>query len=146
VNAETKKAICLSVPKSPTQKLTGKKYEPPVEKYLDEGLQTDRVYFGFDKDTGELTYIGKTIDIPTRQAQHDIEGIKNIRIEDIDKSLPNLTPHQARAIEQYYIANKGLTSLENKINSIAIAREIYPGTQQFARDFIEKYSLPLDLK
>jgi len=36
--------------------------------------------------------------------------------------------------------------LENKINSIAIARDIYPGTQEFAQDFIKKYNLPIDLK
>jgi hypothetical protein len=75
---------------------------------------------------------------------------KDLNFVDIQEhsnvEYPNLTPHQAMSIQQYYINKAGLENLENKINEINSSRSIYAGSQQFAKDFIEKYKLPLDLK
>jgi DNA-binding protein len=81
---------------------------PKVSSYLSKGVKSDRVYIGTDKTTGKVTYIGKTNDVATRQIGHNNAG-KNIQIRDIKLNSDNLTPHQARAVEQYLINKYGLS-------------------------------------
>ena len=61
-------------------------------------------------------------------------------------NLPDLTLHEARSIEQFYINEKGLKKLEgeleNKINSISPSRDISEGAQEFARTAVKVFDLP----
>jgi len=73
------------------------------------------VYWAKDINTGK-NYVGITKQgVTKRLAQHKFNGAEKILLDKVD----DLTYSQARALEQSVINNQGLSSLANKINSIA---------------------------
>ena len=119
--------------------------KPATLKWLNESEKGAKVYFGYDKVYGNITYVGITKDFAQRKIQH-ARDLRNFNPSELANLPSDLTIHQARAIEQFYINQKGLQKLdgelENKINSIAQTREIYDGSQQFAKWFIANFDLP----
>ena len=112
--------------------------------WLKEGEQGVEVYYGMDRITAKTTYIGITKNLAQRKLQH----LADERTFDVVKigNLPDLTLHEARSIEQFYINEKGLKKLEgeleNKINSISPSRDISKGAQEFARTAVKVFDLP----
>jgi len=99
-----------------------KKLEKKFQDWLNKWNKDTIVYIWYNPEW-KATYVGITNDIATRQYQHTRNG-KNINIQPIPWAS-NLTRNQARSIEQNIIENNKIDYDENKINSIAVWRDIY---------------------
>ena len=101
--------------------------------WLNEGEKTDVVYIALDR-LNKPVYVGKTNDIIARLAQHLRDGKSFSYLRKISGS-ENLTPHQARAIEQIIIENN--PNYQNVYNSISNRRDIYEGAIEWAINFMK---------
>ena len=97
--------------------IVGSTLKPVVPVSVEQSVS---VYRSFDKNTGEVNYVGITNNFPRRSIEHWKQ--KGIEIEPIP-GLNSLSQYDARAIEQALIVIHGLQknggTLTNKINSIA---------------------------
>ncbi|CCB87932.1 hypothetical protein [Simkania negevensis] len=97
--------------------IVGSTLKPVVPVSVEQSVS---VYRSFDKNTGEVNYVGITNNFPRRSIEHWKQ--KGIEIEPIP-GLNSLSQYDARAIEQALIVihrlQKNGGTLTNKINSIA---------------------------
>lgn len=115
--------IPISIPDIPKNYSDSPKKEPKKNK-RDKDSKTCTVYGLYDEH-GDIKYVGRTYDLPTRKAVHE----KNTGLE-LHEIKGGLDYYECRGLEQYFIYNKGTLhnykiegdeyKYSNKINGIGI--------------------------
>ena len=97
--------------------------------WLDDGEAVFKVYQGVEN--AEVTYVGLTRqELSKRLYQHNYNGKS---IDELLEYAGRLTPHQARAVEEYLITKT--PGLSNKIHSIALDNVHYDEAIKWAEEF-----------
>ena len=145
LNGETKRVLQRLPRPGPEKVYNLEVFGEHVYHVTSDGIlvHNDCVYFAF-KD-GKVAYVGRTNNFPRRayeQAKYNHREITPVFF------LNNLTPDEARVIEDLFIRNFGLQNLDNKINGIAKSKRMRNNFSSIREKWIDslsqKYNINLE--
>ena len=145
LNGETKRVVQRYPRPGPEKVYNLEVFGEHVYHVTSDGIlvHNDCVYFAF-KD-GKVAYVGRTNNFPRRayeQAKYNHREITPVFF------LNNLTPDEARVIEDLFIRNFGLQNLDNKINGITKSKRMRYNFSSIREKWIDslsqKYNINLE--